>query len=60
MEEQVQVTKRIVPLERVRLRKEVVRLEREVQDSVRKEQVTVEGVAERSASAAPDAPSPPG
>ncbi len=59
MEEQVQVTKRVVPRERVRLRKEVVRLEREVQDSVRKEQVTVEGAAAPLASSGdPDAAAP--
>jgi stress response protein YsnF len=39
MEEQVVVTKRVVPRERVRLRKEVVTSERAVSDTVRKEEV---------------------
>ncbi len=56
MEEQVQVTKRVVPRERIRLHKEVVQRERDIQDSVRKEQVTVEGTAAGSPSTGdPDA-----
>ena len=42
MEEQVVVTKRVVPRERVRLRKEVVTEQRPVHDTLRKEQIVLE------------------
>ena len=42
MEEEVVVTKRVVPRERVRLRKEVVTEQRPVHDTLRKEQIVLE------------------
>lgn len=42
MEEQVVVTKRVVPRERVRIRREVVVSQREVSDALRKERVEIE------------------
>lgn len=42
MEEQIVVTKRVVPRERVRVRREVVVSQREVSDALRKERVEVE------------------
>ena len=54
MQEEVVVTKRIVPRERIRVRKEVVTEQREVSDTLRKEKVDIDegrrdrGTSERS------------
>src|SRR5215211_5417416 len=49
-EEEVTVDKRVVPKERVRVDKDVVTEERSVTEDVRKEQIEVEGDAERGTS----------